>query len=127
MEDDQEGFLAGEAEAVRVWLLGGFQVLVGSRKVDEGEWRLKKARSLIKLLALAPGHRMHREMVMDRLWPDLGRAEAANNLRRVLYVARRAFEPSPATPYRYLRLKDEELALCPDGPLWVDVEAFDHP
>ena len=38
-------------EAVRVWLLGGFRVSVGNRKVDESAWRLKKAASLVKLLA----------------------------------------------------------------------------
>ena len=68
-------------EAVRVELLGGFRVSVGSRAIEEGEWRLREAKSLLKLLALAPGHRMHRERLMDLLWPDLGLQAAANNLR----------------------------------------------
>src|SRR5438874_2119397 len=38
--------------------------------VPETAWRLKKARELVKLLALAPGHRLHREQVMDVLWRD---------------------------------------------------------
>ena len=50
---------AKEAEVVRVGLLGGFSVMVGERKVDEGAWRLRKAASLIKLLSLAAGHRLH--------------------------------------------------------------------
>ena len=56
-----------EPEAVRVWLLGGFEVSVGSRAVEGSSWRLRKARSLVKLLALAPGHRVHRERIMDVL------------------------------------------------------------
>src|SRR5829696_5379686 len=44
---------------VRIRLLGGFSVWVGSRAVGEGAWHLRKARSLVKLLALAPGHRPH--------------------------------------------------------------------
>ncbi len=28
-------------EAIRVWLLGGFRVSVGSRTIDEGDWRLR--------------------------------------------------------------------------------------
>jgi DNA-binding response OmpR family regulator len=71
-------------EAVRVWLLGGFRVLVSSRIIEESQWRLRKAAALVKLLTLAPGHRLHREQVMDLLWPDLGRKADSNNLRRVL-------------------------------------------
>jgi DNA-binding SARP family transcriptional activator len=46
-------------------MLGGFSVSVGARSVEEGEWRLRKAAGLVKLLALKPGHRMHRERVMS--------------------------------------------------------------
>ena len=41
----------------------------GSR-LPEKAWRLRKARELVKLLALAAGHRLHREQVMDVLWRD---------------------------------------------------------
>src|SRR5918995_2117948 len=110
---------------VRIRLLGGFSVWVGSRVVSEGAWHLRKARSLVKLLALAPGHRLHREQVMDLLWPHLDRRAASNNLRRALHVARRALEPEPSAPC-YLISHREHLALCPDGPLWVDIEAFEE-
>ena len=63
---------AKQSGAVRIGLLGGFSVTVGDRKVDESAWRLRKAASLIKLLALAPGHRLHRERAMDLLWPESG-------------------------------------------------------
>jgi hypothetical protein len=47
---------------VRVWMLGGFRISVGpDRTIEGGEWRLRKAASLVMLLALAPGHRLHRE------------------------------------------------------------------
>ncbi len=59
------------SEAVRVWLLGGFRVSVGHRTISGKEWRLRKAAALVKLLALSPGHRLHREQIMDLLWSDL--------------------------------------------------------
>ena len=40
-------------------MLGGLSVSVGARIIEEGEWRLRKAAGLVKLLALEPGHRMH--------------------------------------------------------------------
>ena len=71
---------SGGPKAVRAWLLGGFWVSVGSQTIEQDQWRLRKAASLVKLLAIAPGHRIHREQVMNLLWPDLGRKTASNNL-----------------------------------------------
>lgn len=115
---------AGAPEAVRVRLLGGFRVSVGARAIEQDRWRLRKAASLVKLLALSPGHRLHREQALNFLWPDRGRRAASNNLRQVLHAARRALGSTPASPNRYLSLRGELLTLCPTGQLWVDVEAF---
>jgi predicted ATPase/DNA-binding SARP family transcriptional activator len=110
-------------EAVRVWLLRGFRVSVGSRTIEEGAWRLRKAAALVKLLALAPSHRLHRERVMDLLWPESGRKAASNNLRRVLHNARRVLDPAAGS--RHLASREESLFLCPESGLWIDVEAFE--
>src|SRR5215217_7351107 len=109
---------------VRVWLLGGFRVSVGPRTIEHDQWRLRKATALVKLLALAPGHRLHREQAMDTLWPDSGRKAASNNLRQTLLGARRALHPSLGS--QYLVSEDEQLLLCPQGELWVDVDAFEE-
>ncbi len=115
-------------ESVRIWLLGGFRTSVGHKAViEESQWRLRKAAKLVKLLALAPNHLMHRERAMDLLWPELDPKAAANNLRHALHVARRTLEkPSGASASpRSLLLSGEVLELCPGVTLWVDVEAFE--
>jgi predicted ATPase/DNA-binding SARP family transcriptional activator/DNA-binding CsgD family transcriptional regulator len=114
------------AEVVRVWLLGGFRVSVGSRTIGENRWQRRKAAGLVKLLALAPSHQMHREQVMNLLWPRLGAQAAANNLHRNLYVARHILDADPLTSSRCLTLRGEQLLLCSEGDLWVDVEAFEQ-
>ena len=101
-------------------------VSLGDRTISENQWRLKKAANLVKLLALAPGHRLHREQLMDALWPYLGRAAASNNLRRTLHAARQVLEPTPATSGRYLLREGEDLVLCTGERAWVDVEAFEN-
>jgi DNA-binding SARP family transcriptional activator len=111
-------------EVVRIWLLGGFKVSVGSRSIGKEAWRLKKSAALLKLLSLALGHRMHREQVMDLLWPDLGKKAASNNLRQTLHATRRILDPAAGS--RYLSSEDESLVLCPGGNLWVDVDAFEE-
>jgi DNA-binding SARP family transcriptional activator len=109
---------------VRVWLLGEFRVSVGSRTIAKDAWRLRKAATLVKLLALAAGHRLHREQAMDLLWPDLGRRAASNNLRQALHAARKILASDPSAGFRYLESEAEALVLCPQDELWVDVEAF---
>src|ERR687894_11577 len=111
---------------VRVWMLGGFALWIGTRTIEESAWRLRKAANLVKLLALSPGHRLHREQIMDLLWPDLGRRAGSNNLRVVIHAARRTLDLDPNAASDYLSLQGEQLALCPGGEIWVDVEAFEE-
>src|SRR5580765_4530750 len=99
---------------VRVNLMSGFMAAVDGVPVPERAWRLKKARELVKLLALAPGHRLHREQVMDVLWPDRGPAAATNNLHQAVYVARRALDAHA------IEVRDEVLQLAADVEVDVD-------
>jgi DNA-binding SARP family transcriptional activator len=112
------------AETVRVWLLGSFRVSVGARTIQDDAWRRRKAATLMKLLALASDHRLHREQAVETLWPNLGRKAASNNLRQAIHGARKALHP--VTGSRYLESENELLVLCPGGNLWVDMEAFEE-
>ncbi len=118
--------VAGEVQELSIQLLGGFNVSVGSTLIDEAAWSLRKAKSLVKLLALTPQHRLHREQVMDLLWPGFGPEAIANNFHITLHVARHALEPTlpPRTPSSYLRLQGEFLSLDRIAHLGIDIEAF---
>lgn len=119
------GHEQAQAAPLHIHLLGGLRVSVGERPIAEAAWRLRKARTLLKLLALAPGHRLHREQLLDLLWPDLAPEAAINNLHRTLHAARRALDPGNAAPSPYLVHQGDLLLLYPDGPLQIDVEAFE--
>jgi predicted ATPase len=101
----------------RIELLGGFSAVADGRPVPEGAWRLKKARELVKLLALAPQHRLHREQAMDTFWREKGPDAAANNLHQALHVARRALGADA------IELRDELLHL--GAAVTVDVDDFE--
>ena len=100
---------------VNVSLLGGFTAAVDGVAVPDSAWRLKKARELVKLLALARGHRLHRDQAMDVLWRDLAPAAAANNLHQAVHVARRALGADA------IGVRDEVLSLAAD----VDIDALE--
>ena len=102
---------------VHITLLGGFDVVVDGRQVPPAEWRRRQAAALVKLLALAPRRSLHRERVIDALWPDLDLDEAAPRLHKAAHHARRSLgDPRP------LVLNGETVALFPDAD--VDVDAF---
>jgi DNA-binding SARP family transcriptional activator len=101
-------------------LLGGFAVEVNGERVYATAWRHRRAADLIKLLALAPGHRLHREQVMDTLWPDLPPDAAGTNLRKATHYLRRAL----GTPYP-VAIEGGFVSLCRDWPVTTDVEIFE--
>jgi predicted ATPase/DNA-binding SARP family transcriptional activator len=112
------------ASVVRIRLFGSFAV-AGDSEVSAGAWRLRKAKSLVKVLALSPGRRLHREQVMELLWPDRDPEAAANNLHQALYVARRALAAAGADAATILPLRDDMLVLAPEGDVEVDVDLFE--
>jgi DNA-binding SARP family transcriptional activator len=104
---------------MRIELLGGFRVAVRGRAVPDDAWTRRRPAAVIKLLALAPRHRLHRERVMDVLWPGLAPDAAAANLRKAPHHARRALDPADGA--RLIPSIGELLSLAdPD----IDVDAF---
>jgi DNA-binding SARP family transcriptional activator len=117
----------GADAVLRLRLLGGFSAWVDGRPVEHAAWRRRKVSRLVKLLALAPDHRLHREQVECRLWPELGPRAASQNLHHTLYRARHTLEPGlerRAEP-RFLRLQNDLLELAPPDALESDLDAFE--
>ena len=83
-------------QALDVRLLGGFRVAVAGQLVAETVWRQRRAAAIVKLLALEPSHRLHREHLIDTLWPELEPDAAANNLRVTLHHARQGLQAAGA-------------------------------
>lgn len=110
---------------VSIRLLGGFSVRVGEREVQDSAWRLRKARSLVKLLALAPGHAVHREVLCEAFWPDRDALAARNNLHQAMHVARRALATAGGDGREALGLRGELVVLGPEASVCVDVERFE--
>jgi predicted ATPase/DNA-binding SARP family transcriptional activator len=108
--------------ALRIALLGGFHVTVGGAPVAAAAWRLRTARSLIKLLALSAEHSLHREQVVQALWPDRAPDTISNTLRQTLFVARRALETGNGGAT--VALRHELLSLQAEA-VEVDVESFE--
>jgi DNA-binding SARP family transcriptional activator/Tfp pilus assembly protein PilF len=101
-------------------LLGRFEVTVDSRPVPAAAWMHSRAADLVKLLALAPRHRMSRDEVLESLWPRLGAAKAASNLHKAASYARRALGERGAVV-----LRGGAVELAPTAEVTTDVERFE--
>jgi predicted ATPase/DNA-binding SARP family transcriptional activator len=109
-------------DVVRIRLLGGFEASSGERRVPASGWRLRKARTLVKLLALSPAHALHVEQAGDALWPDRDAAAARNNLHQVVHAARRALSMLGVDGTAVLTWRDDLLALGREVGVTVDVD-----
>lgn len=106
---------------LRVHVLGGFRVWVRDQAVPASAWR-PKAAALVKLLALSPQQRLHREELLEQLWPALPEQAAMNNLHRTLHAARRSLAPFASWPF--LRFEAQRLVLCAGVRAQVDSLLF---
>jgi DNA-binding SARP family transcriptional activator/tetratricopeptide (TPR) repeat protein len=109
------------SSTVHVRLLGRFEVTVDGVPVPAARWARKHAASLVKVLALAPGLRLHREQVIDLVWPEDSAAEALPKLHKAAHFARRAIDVPSAVV-----LRGEQVLLCPEAEVTVDVAQFEE-
>jgi len=103
-----------------IQLFGRFSVAVDSVSISGDAWRSRRAADVLKLLALAPAHRMHRAQVMEALWPESDPQASGTNLRKALHFARLATGDEQA-------IVNERgvLVLWPDARVETDVERFE--
>jgi DNA-binding SARP family transcriptional activator/tetratricopeptide (TPR) repeat protein len=106
---------------ITVTMLGGFAVTVHGQRLDESEWRRRQAAALVKVLALTPSRTLHREQVMDSLWPELSVDAAAPRLHKAAHYARRALQLSESVV-----LAGDTVALFPAHDVQVDATVFEE-
>jgi DNA-binding SARP family transcriptional activator len=121
------GFHKRPVRPLRIQLLGGFRVERAGLARPISDWQRRTAKTLTKLLATNPQHRLHREQVLEILWPDAGLESALNSFGKTLHAARRALEPEllPRESSAYLPLTDSMVMLDAQRG-WIDADHFEH-
>ena len=80
-------------QGVDIKCLGGFSVRFDGQTIDLGGLK-PRIRSLLRLLAMHAGRPVHREVLIDQLWPDEGDVKAGTrNLQVAISALRQALEP----------------------------------
>lgn len=105
----------------KVQLLGGFSVETESGRVTVSDFERPLAAQLVKLLALAAGRTLHREQVVDALWPDRMVEQAAPQLHKMATYVRKALGDKESVVFR-----DDNVMLWPDVDITIDAVEFEE-
>ncbi|MEV6342354.1 BTAD domain-containing putative transcriptional regulator [Actinoplanes sp. NPDC051851] len=108
--------------ALRWYCFGGFRVESDGRELDLGAIR-PRSRTLLRYLAAAAGRPVHREQIIDALWPELSEATAVNSLHVAVSTLRTFLEPGVARAQSRYIVRDGPTYRLVTGPD-LDVVAF---
>lgn len=103
-----------------VSLLGRFAVAIGGRELPAPAVRHRPAAALVKMLALAPAHRLPSEVVIENLWPELPADRGRANLRKAVHFARLALGGE-----KTLDSRPDAVELWPAASIVVDAGRFE--
>lgn len=107
-----------------IWCFGGFRMTVADRIVDCMKIR-PRHRAVMRLLAMHAGRPVHREALIEALWPDAPPASATANLQVAISSLRGLLEPDRECrkPQLVVRSGDAYLLNLP-ADTYLDTLAF---
>jgi two-component SAPR family response regulator len=112
--------------ALHVQTLGGFRVWRRSEEVPTTAWGREKAIHLFQFLITMRRQYVHKEQIMDRLWPDLDIDKGDRDFKVALNSINKALEPEREPRSDPLFVKRYGLAYGIDFEnVWLDSEAME--
>ena len=112
-----------DSSDVKIYLLGRFEVSRGKRFLRVGDWKRQKAVALFKRLTWE--RKLHKEIIVDHLWPDASLTSGSNNLYRALHEIRRTIDTylGEGSADQIISFSDGILTLT--ETVWVDAREYE--
>jgi len=114
-----DALASADAPPVVIRCFGGFAIEVGGVVVDDRPAK-PRVRSLLRLLAANVGRTVHRDVLVDALWPDQSVAGATRSLQVAVSLVRQLL---PSGSRLVVRAGEGYLLCMPPGS-WADVCEF---
>lgn len=111
-------------EGVHIHTLGGFGVSISGAQVPLSAWQSKVARELLGMLVAARGRPIHREVLIERLWPGDDPSKASNRLSVALTTIRSVLDPEKKQDAGWFLESDRDSVSLAVERMYVDVEVF---
>jgi DNA-binding SARP family transcriptional activator len=117
----------GLQAALRVQTLGGFRVWRDKIEVESADWGREKAVQLVQFLITVGRQYLHKEQIIDRLWPELDADKGDRDFKVALNSANKALDPDrePRSEPRFLRRHGLAYGLDMDQ-IWLDSDIFEQ-
>lgn len=104
---------------------GHFELAIGGQRLGPSSFRRRDALMLLKMLVLRAGKQLHRERLIDWLWPDASERAGLNRLHGVVHALRAVIEPHAAERrWTYLLNEAETYIFQPGESTSVDLISF---
>jgi PAS domain S-box-containing protein len=116
--------LVPQHHTLQVFTLGGFGMAVAGRSIDIGKWKRKQAVTLLKYLLTQLDRPVHRERLLDILWPDADASQGWGRLKVTMYYLRRELRANGMND-DIVKTVGSAYLLRRDA-VWVDVDAFER-
>lgn len=110
---------------IRVETLNGFNVYRDDHRMKDEEWGGILPQALLKAIITRGGRQVHKEQVMEDLWPEALKAASKTNFKVNLHRLRKLMEPSLIKELgsSYIRLQDNLISLD-EELVCLDVDKF---
>ncbi|MBU0490709.1 MAG: bacterial transcriptional activator domain-containing protein [Chloroflexi bacterium] len=114
------------APALRVQTLGGFCVWRDGVEIAPTAWGREKALHLFQFFVTVRGQYLHKEQIIDRLWPDLDLERGDRDFKVALNAVSSVLEPArrPRTELRFVQRRELAYGLN-TAETWIDADAFE--
>lgn len=112
--------------ALKIQLLGGFQVYRSTNLIKPPQWRTAKNRALLAILVSERGRIFTQEELIERLWPEAEPGKATATLRKRVSELRRILEPAlkRGSQSRYILTVHHGYCFNPRIECRIDAEEF---
>ena len=114
---------------LRVQTLGQFRVWLDGVEIGQTVWGREAALQLFQFLITTRrrGLKLHKEQIIDRLWPELDVDSGDRNFKVALHAANKTLEPErkPRTEPYFIQRQGLAYGLNLEA-VWIDADAFEQ-
>jgi DNA-binding SARP family transcriptional activator len=113
---------------LRIQTLGAFRVWRGPQEITAEEWRREKARRILQVFLTYRGRLVHRDQVVEMLWPHSDAETGQRSFNVALSTLRRILEPNrePRSPSAYVVREGALYGLRPGADIRLDADDFER-
>jgi ATP/maltotriose-dependent transcriptional regulator MalT/DNA-binding SARP family transcriptional activator len=106
--------------------LGPFRVRRAGQEVERSDWSREKALHLLQYLTCHRHHFVHRDQILDALWPDSSPSAAATGFRVALSLLRKVLSPGAEDGPDFILRDGDRYRLDLSQGVIVDAQEFER-